>query len=131
MLDTNLLLDWLLDRDSLRTTVIDKLFTNTKELNIPDFVIVELAFALEKFYGFPRNLVSDNLHKVIEEQVFSCNRKLFQTALIEYLEHPSWSFLDCCLLNRAELQNMLPVWTFDKKLISQSRGRAKVPISQI
>ena len=127
MVDTNILLDWLLDRDDDRTKSIDKLFADTKELHIPDIILVELAFALEKFYELPRNLVSDNLHKVIDEPVFNCNRTLFQRALTEYATHPSWSFIDCCLVNYAELQNALPVWTFDKKLISQSNKRAQAP----
>src|SRR4051812_16921891 len=116
MVDTNILLDWLLDRDAARTEVIDKLFAVAKELHIPDAILVELAFALEKFYELPRDLVADNLYKVIDEPVFNCNRTLFQRALTEYIERPSWSFLDCCLLNYAQLQNALPVWTFDKKL---------------
>lgn len=127
MIDTNILLDWLLDRDANRTKSIDKLFAVTKELQVPDVILVELAFALEKFYELPRNLVSDNLHKVIDEPIFNCNRTLFQRALTEYSEHPSWSFLDCYLLNYAELQNALPVWTFDKKLINQGNKRAKAP----
>ena len=90
-------------------------------------VIVELAFALEKFYNLPRNIVSANINKVIDEPGLMCNRLIFQRALIEYAKHPTWSFLDCCLLNYAESQNKLPVWTFDKKLVGQSLGRAKLP----
>lgn len=127
MIDTNILLDWLLDRDATRTELVDNLFANSKELHVPDAILVELAFALEKFYKIPRDLVSDSLYKVIDEAIFSCNRVLFRRALIEYNKHPSWSFLDCCLLNYAELQNALPVWTFDKKLVSQSASRARVP----
>jgi predicted nucleic-acid-binding protein len=130
MLDTNILLDWLLDRDPVRTELIDKLFISIKELYIPDVIVVELAFALEKFYELPRNLVSDNLYKIIDEPVFSCNRRLFQRTLSNYSKHPSWSFLDCCLLNYAELQNVLPVWTFDKKLVNQSGGKAQLPTSK-
>jgi predicted nucleic-acid-binding protein len=127
VVDTNVLLDWLLDRDAARTKLIDSLVATHKQLHVPDAIIVELAFALEKFYELPREQVTDNLHKVIDEPVFNSNKILFQRAITEYSERPSWSFLDCCLLNYAELQNALPVWTFDKKLISQSTGRAQIP----
>jgi len=127
MIDTNILLDWLLDRQEDRTIRIEKLFARAEELYIPDVVIVELSFALEKFYDLPRNIVSNNLNKVFDEPVLNCNRILFQHALVEYLKHPSWSFLDCCLLNYAATQNKLPVWTFDKKLVGQSEGRAETP----
>ncbi len=127
MLDTNILLDWLLNRDEARTAQIDNLITHAQELHIPDVVVVELAFALEKFYELPRPLVVDNLSKVIDEAAFNCNRTLFRRAISEYASRPAWSFLDSCLLNYAELQNALPVYTFDKKLISQSGGRAERP----
>jgi predicted nucleic-acid-binding protein len=128
MLDTNILLDWLLARDQIRTASIDNLFKNSKVLHVVDVALVELAFALEKYYKLPRDLVSDNLNKVIDEPVISCNKTLFRRALTDYLSHPSWSFLDCCLLHYAELQNVLPLYTFDKKLISQSHGKANNPI---
>ena len=127
MLDTNVLLDWLLDRDTARTAQIDVFITHTQELHIPDAIVVELAFALEKFYGLPRSLVVSNLNKVIDESTFNCNRTLFRRAISDYASHPAWSFLDACLLNYAEIQNVLPVFTFDKKLITQSAGRAQQP----
>ena len=125
MLDTNVLLDWLLDRDADRTAKIDALFTRSLELHVPDVVIVELAFALEKVYELPRVLVADNLNKIIDEAVINCNRSMFRRAIGEYVQHPALSFLDCCLLQYAELQNALPVWTSDKKLIQQSADRAR------
>lgn len=130
MLDTNVLLDWLLDRDRDRTSAVDKLFAHAKQqLHIPDAIIVELAFALEKYYELPRHIVVTNLYKVIHKQTFNCNRTLFQRAISEYADHRSWSFLDACLFNYAEAQNTLPVWTFDKRLVSQSSNRAKLPLN--
>lgn len=126
MLDTNILLDWLFDRDASRTAKIDGLFQHSQELHIPDAIIVELAFALEKFYELPRSLVVDNLNKVIDESVLNCNRVMLRRAIADYAQLPALSFLDCCLVNYAELQGALPVWTFDKKLANQSSGRAQV-----
>lgn len=125
MLDTNVLLDWLLERDKTRTKRIDKLFSSVKELQIPDVIIVELTFALEKFYELPRDIVAENINKVIDESVFNCNRVLFRRALVDYTSRPALSFVDCCLLHYAELQRATPIWAFDKKLINQSGGRAK------
>ena len=128
MLDTNVLLDWLLDRDAKRTKLIDKLFSSVGGLQIPDVVIVELTFALEKFYELPRDVVTENISKVVDEPIFNCNRALFRRALIDYSKYPALSFVDCYLIHYAELQHATPVWTFDKKFVNQSRGRAK-PLS--
>jgi predicted nucleic-acid-binding protein len=125
MIDTNILLDWLLDRDEKRTKLIDKLFSSAKELQIPDIIIVELTFALEKVYELPRNIVAENVNKVIDESVFNCNRTLFRRTLVDYVTYPALSFVDCCLIHYAELQHATPVWTFDRKLVNQSSGRAK------
>ena len=128
MLDTNVLLDWLLDRDEARTRRIDILFATVSELQIPDIIIVELTFALEKFYELPRDIVAQNIAKVIDESVFNCNRTLFRRALSDYSTRPALSFVDCCLIHHADLQNTFPVWTFDKKLVNQSNGKASVLI---
>src|SRR2546429_9826330 len=124
MIDTNILLDWLLDRDEKRTKLIDKLLSSVKELQIPDIIIVELTFALEKVYELPRDIVAENVNKVIDEPVFNCNRALFRRALIDYATYPALSFVDCCLIHYAELQHATPVWTFVKKLDNQRNGRA-------
>jgi predicted nucleic-acid-binding protein len=125
VIDTNILLDWLLNRDPAHTLLIDTFFAKTKEIHIADLVLVELVFALEKYYELPRDIVSQNLTKVLDEAMFNCNRALFRRALVEYIEHPALSFIDCCLLHYADLQHVLPVWTFDKKLINQSSGKAR------
>lgn len=125
MIDTNILLDWLLDRDQAHTLLIDSFFTRAKDVHIPDLALAELVFALEKYYELPRDIVSQNLTKVLEEPLFHCNRALFRRALVEYVEYPSLSFIDCCLIHYADLQNVLPLWTFDKKLISRSSGKAR------
>ena len=126
MIDTNILLDWLLDRDADRTACIDRFFAKTKELHIPDLALAELVFTLEKYYALPRDIVAQNLTKVLDEPIFNCNRSLFRRALVEYNEYPALSFIDCCLLHYADMQNALPLWTFDKKLINQSSGKARL-----
>ena len=123
MIDTNVLLDWLLDRDARRTAIVERLFGDARELRIPDVVITELTFVLEKLYQLPRDIVVSNITKVLDEPLFNCNRTMLQRALVEYGQHPSLSFVDCCLMHYASLQRV-SVWTFDKKLVNQSSGKA-------
>lgn len=127
MLDTNILLDWLFDRDKKRTSKIKDLLEETTEVHVPGMVMVELAFALEKIYELPRTVVVDNLKTILSNPAIDCDQALFNPALASYLNHPSLSLLDCCLLEYGTLHNRLPVYTFDKKLINQSEGRAVTP----
>jgi predicted nucleic-acid-binding protein len=125
MVDTNVLLDWLLNHDEAHTKCVDKPLSSVRELHVPDVIVVEFAVALEKFYEIPRDIVAENINKVIDVPVLNCNRVLFRRALVDYTSHRARSFVDCCLVRYAELQHATPVWTFDKKLVSQSDGRAK------
>lgn len=127
MIDTNILLDWLLDREPARTKRIDALFAKLSEVHIPDVVLIEFVFVLEKVYGFPRDIINQNVQKVLDMPNFNCSQVLFHGALADYIEHPAWSFVDCCLLQYARLQHVQTVWTFDKKLVSQSDNRARLP----
>lgn len=125
MLDTNLLLDWLLQRNPSHSEIIDEFFDNAAELFVADVVIVELVYALEKFYELPRDLVAQNINIIITEPKISSSDAIFRKALSQYIEHPALSFVDCYLLFYAESKHVLPVWTFDKKLINQSNKLAK------
>lgn len=127
MIDTNILLDWLLDRNSERTEQVDRLVRRSSELQVADAAIIEMVYALESLYRFPRTTITSNVRKVLNEPVFNCNRMMFGAAVNYYNEHPALSFVDCCLLHYAQLQNALPLWTFDKKLVNQSTGVAKIP----
>ncbi len=124
MIDTNTLLDWLLDRNAGRTKQIERLIEQSDELHVTDVAIVEMVYVLERLYRFPRTVVTGNIRKVLNEPVFSCNRTMFSGAVNDYVEHPALSFVDCCLLHYAQLQNA-PLWTSDKKLINQGSGVAK------
>lgn len=127
MLDTNILLDWLLDRNAERTEKIECLMKRSNTMHVADVAIVEMVYVLERLYKFPRAIVASNVRKVLNEPLFNCNRMMFGGAVSSYLEYPALSFVDCCLSQYAQLQNTLPLWTFDKKLVSQSEGVAKVP----
>lgn len=127
MLDTNILLDWLFDRNKKRTSKIKDLLEEAVNVHVPDMVMIELAFALEKIYELPRTVVVDNLKTILSNPAIDCDQALFNPALACYLNHPSLSLLDCCLLEYGKLYNRLPVYTFDKKLINQSEGRAVTP----
>lgn len=128
MLDTNIILDWLLNRDPKRTAAVQALFERSNQLHVPDIVIFETVFVLEGTYGFDRDVIVANIHTLLDQQNINCNRQLFSRATTDYLNHPTWSFVDACLLTYSRLQNADSVWTFDKKLVSQSDGRAKLPV---
>ena len=125
VVDTNLLLDWLLGRDMKRVGLIEKLLRSQKRLVVHDLVIAEVVFALQKYYGFRRSVIVQSLTRILDESRWQLNRTVLLGTVLVYRDHPSLSFVDCYLSQAAEAWNTT-LWTFDKKLATQSGGRARV-----
>jgi predicted nucleic-acid-binding protein len=125
MVDTNVLLDWFLNRNPTRTQRIDTLFSAGSEQQVPDVVIMELVFVLEKWYSFSRPEIVQFLNRLLEERTLVCNRKILYPSLADYLI-TSLSFIDCYLIQSAQAHDNLPLWTSDKKLVSKGRGVARL-----
>lgn len=125
MIDTNAILDWLLDRHPERTKAVIKLLRSGSSFTLPDIAIAELVFALQKFYQFTRPEIATALTAIVKEPALICHRALIARATKRYVARPSLSFVDCCLLEMADTEDK-PLWTFDKKLVNQSGGRAKL-----
>ncbi len=118
-LDTNALLRFLLADLPAHTKLIDKMLASDTKYQIADIAVVEVAFVLEEVYRMSRDHIAENLNAIMAQGNFNCNRKLFSKALPLYLAHPKLSIVDCCLAIYAELQEALPLRTFDKKLATQ------------
>lgn len=123
-LDTNCLLRWLLNDLPEQSNLVAKLIS-TGSHHVADIALIEFVYVLEKLYGYPRDLVAANLTVIIEHPNINSNRQLFASALPIYTQHPALSFTDCCLATYAELNQAIPLQTFDKKLA------AKLPQAQL
>ena len=120
-LDTNVLLRLLLNDIPEQHTAIAKLINSgTGQFAVADIAIIELVFALDRYYGFNRLQIDEAVDGLMKLPAIDCNRILFEGALGIYLEHNSLSFEDCCLSIYAELNDAEPLWTFDKKLTNQA-----------
>lgn len=119
-LDTNVLLRLLLNDIPDQHNAVKGLLTeSTGQFSIADTAIIELVFALRRYYDFTRQQVTEAVTGLVQLREINCNRILFERALSTYLEHPALSFEDACLAMYATLNNAEPLWTFDKKLANQ------------
>lgn len=121
-LDTNILLRWLLDDVPEQTQLVDQLFSTGEKFHIADLVFIEVAYVLEGVYEMSKTRVAENIRLIISNASFICNRKLFDMALPSYVKHSKLSFADCCLVASAELNEAVPLLTFDRKLARQLSG---------
>jgi predicted nucleic acid-binding protein len=89
---------------------------------VSDVVIIEVVFALCRYYEFSRAAAVEAIEGLVSLTEIDCNRTLLTQALPLFADHPKLSFEDCCLAVYAKLSNAQPLWTFDKKLASQANS---------
>jgi predicted nucleic-acid-binding protein len=119
--DTNILLRLLLNDIPVQHNAAKNLMNQSiNQFAIADTAMIELVFALDRYYGFSRQQIAEAVDGLMKLKQINCNRALFETAIPLFLKHSGLSFEDCCLSIYARLNNAEPLWTFDKKLANQA-----------
>lgn len=87
-------------------------------IHVPQIVIFEIFFALDKFYKFPKQQIVDKVGTILSSPFLEVqNTEIFQTALLFYNEK-NLDFVDCFLLCFCKDSGM-KLFTFDKNLQKQ------------
>ncbi|MFC5931256.1 PIN domain-containing protein [Cryobacterium melibiosiphilum] len=87
---------------------------------VSDIAVIETVFVLGRAYGLTRDQQRDSIHSLMILPQIVANVLLHDRALSLYVAHPKLSFEDCCLVTAADLTSHQPLWTFDRKLASQT-----------
>ena len=119
ILDSNSFLRFLLNDIPKQANEVSVLFAKAKkeELNIfiPQIVIFEIEFALEKYYKFPKEEIVDKLKAIISTPYLEIQDvSIFQEAVISF-NNKNLDFVDCFLLCFAQSKKAT-LFTFDKGL---------------
>lgn len=120
LLDTNALLRFFLNDIPEQKKAVDKLIQGAKageeSLIVSQIVVFELAFILEKYYQFAKDLVVDRVKNLVLTKYLKVeSRETFILALSLY-SATSVSFVDCFLIAKAK-QLKSEIFSFDKELI--------------
>lgn len=117
ILDTNIILRYLLNDTPVQVARIEKLFQAAlpRSLQIPDVVIVEIVHVLESFYQLKKLDVVDRLHLLVEFEIFKTNKRLIKKTL-EVYQKQSISFVDAYLIARVVTAQNTRLYTFDKRV---------------
>lgn len=119
--DTNAVLRLLLNDIPEQRIAVKKLMEKAVgQFSIADTAIIELVFVLDRYYGFNRSQIADSVEGLTKLKEINCNRALFERTLPLFVNHSALSFEDCCLAVYAQLNDAEPLWTFDKKLATQT-----------
>ncbi len=90
---------------------------------VSDIALVETVFVLGRAYGLNREQQREAIHGLVNLPQILANASLFDRALTLYVAHSKLSFEDCYLVTSAEMTSNQPLYTFDRKLASQTDAR--------
>lgn len=119
VLDTNVFLRFLLNDVADQANQVTDLFKAAKahelKISIPQIIVFEIAFALEKYYKFPKNKIVDKLGVLLTTPYLQIQDvRVFQEALILF-NRKNIDFVDCFLISLAQDKDT-ELFTFDKNL---------------
>lgn len=119
IIDTNVFLRFLLDdipsQTKKATEVLIKAKSKRLKIFVPQIIIFEILFALDKYYKFPKTEVMEKVRTLLATSYLDIeDRAVFQEAL-EVFKSKNIDFVDCFLICKAKESNSI-LFTFDKDL---------------
>lgn len=122
-LDANILLRLLLDDVPHQHAAAIRLLADGGRFAVSDTALIEVNFVLGRAYGLTRDQQNEAIVGLLQQPQIVGNIDLFTAAFVIYCGHPKLSFEDCYLVSRAQANGDEPLWTFDKKLATQTRAQ--------
>jgi len=114
IIDTNLIIRFLLNDDPEKALKVEKLLGSTKDkFLIPDIIIAEIIWVLSSYYEFEKSAIVDRIKALVHFEAISCSRNLLDHALNIWGKH-NVSFIDAYLVAMAQIKG-LKIYTYDFK----------------
>lgn len=119
VVDTNAFLRFLLNDIPSQANQVEKLLKDGKngkiKLLVPQIIIFEIVFALEKYYKFPKKEVTGKIKAVLAMDYLKIeDNDIFKDTLVIF-DHKNASLTDCFLVSFAKAKKA-DIFSFDKKL---------------
>lgn len=119
VLDTNAFLRLFLNDIPRQAELVENLLKKAKNAEIiiylPQIIIFEIAYALDKYYNFPKDEVIQKLKSIIISPYLKIqNREVFKETIKTH-NNQTISLSDCFILQFADYKDC-ELFTFDKKL---------------
>lgn len=113
LVDTNLIIRYLVQDDPKKTEAVEKLLKNPREkLIIPDITFAEIVWVLQSFYGVHKDEVIEKLAALMALESIKVNKSIIQKTLENYLNYPI-NFVDAYQAAYAQVKR-LDIYSYDK-----------------
>ena len=97
-----------------------ELFLSGRNFYVDETAVTEIVYVMGKD-GYGREEVAEKIKILLNNPMFIYDRRFFEPIFEDYVTHPSLSFEDLVIAERAEEKGCQPLWTFDKKLARQAK----------
>lgn len=126
LIDTNLIIRFLVNDDPKKVTKVEKLLKDKNNKNIlPDTVIAEIIWVLSSYYSLNKKEASEKIRALIHVDTIECNAFLINRALTLWEEN-NISYIDAYLAAVVELGN-ITLYSYDSKFNSIPTITVKEP----
>lgn len=115
VIDTNLIIRFLLNDKPKQAKSVRLLFASSEKLHLPDIVIAEVIWVLQSVYKFSKLVVIEKVQQLLGLNIFICNYKLINRSLITYQDN-NISYIDAYLLGFSIEKKLEGIYSFDKGL---------------
>ena len=117
--DANIFIRYFLNDIASQVTRAEKVFEKAKkkeiELIIPQIVIFEILFILEKYYKFDKAELKEKLKSILSTDYFNIIERSVFLKELEIWSLQNISFPDAFIISFSEV-NQADIFSFDKKL---------------
>ncbi|MDP3732967.1 MAG: PIN domain-containing protein [Candidatus Daviesbacteria bacterium] len=116
LIDTNLIIRFLIKDDPDQFEAAQKLFSSLEEnLILPDMVLAEIVWTLHSVYKLTKQEIIEKLLKLLELKNFTANFQLLTNSLLINRNY-NVSFVDAYLIAFCEQNKLEGIYSFDKGL---------------
>ena len=121
-IDTNVILRLIIGNNiKQRHKAVELLCRPNIEYYVDPAAVTEVVFALSRPpYNFTRTEVKQSIMGIFKHLNIIYEEDILEEVFDFSITHPKLSFVDCYLAAKAAAKHAEPLWTFDRKLASQS-----------
>lgn len=114
LLDTNLLLRFLIEDDIQKAQAVANLLETSKDkLIVTDMAYAELAWVMASFYKFPRKEIVEKLSSILNIKNLFLSRQLLADSLVIYSKY-NIDFIDAYHAAFMKKRSMKNIYSYDR-----------------
>lgn len=115
VIDTNLIIRFLLNDNPKQAKSVKLLFDSPEKLHLPDVAFAEVIWVLRSVYKFSKPAITSKVQQLLSLNIFICDYKLLSQSLILY-QNKNISFIDAYLASYSIEQKLDGIYSYDRGL---------------